>query len=335
MEANTHHKLHTIVSRLQYCLILVLFSSGIYSQQLPLYSQYNFNKFLINPANAGYNGYTSINLVAREQWTGFEGAPRTHAITVDSRILPNSYIEKDASVRKKKRMSSRSGRVGWAAHLFNDHTGPLDRTGLEGTYAYHLSFTDSQLSFGLSGMFYQFRLNKDEVILSGDPYDPLVDGIKGTVYIPDASLGVFYTTSRIHAGISAQHLLQSSVQFGDRIDDYRLYRNYNITAGYLWYLGERVSIEPSFLLRLPERSDPLLDVNADISINEKFWAGLSYRTGNAMIIYLGARFDRYFFGYAFDYNFNTLMDYTYGSHEFMAAVRFGQNARRYRWLKAF
>jgi len=313
----------------------IALSSESQAQQLPLYSQYNFNKFLINPANAGYNGYTSINLVAREQWAGFEGAPRTHAITIDSRILPNSYIEKDAPVRKKKRMSSRSGRVGWAAHLFNDHTGLLDRTGLEGTYSYHLSFADAQLSFGLSGMLYEFRLNRGEVVLSGDDYDPLLDDFNGKSYIPDASLGAFYTTTKFHAGLSAQHLLQSSVQIGDRIEDYRLYRNYNVTAGYVMYLGEKVSVEPSFLLRLPERSKPQLDINTDISFNEKFWAGLSYRTGNAMIVYLGAMFDRYFIGYAFDYNINPLMSHTYGSHEFMAAARFGTNARRYRWLKAF
>lgn len=330
-----NHFLKRILLIITGVISFVIYSTELSAQQLPIYSQYNFNKFLVNPANAGYNGYTSINLVAREQWAGFEGAPRTHAITVDSRILPNSYIEKDVSVRKKKRMSTRSGRVGWAAHVFNDHTGPLDRTGLEGTYSYHLSLADAQLSFGLSGMLYQFRLNREDVVLSGDSYDPLLNDFSGKAYIPDASFGVFYTTPKFHGGVAAQHLLQSSVQIGDRIEDYRLYRNYNVTAGYVMYVGDRVSIEPSFLLRLPERSKPQMDLNADISFNEKFWAGLSYRTGNAMIIFLGARIDRYFIGYSFDYNFNELISHTYGSHEFMAAVRFGTNARRYRWLKAF
>ena len=45
-------------------------SQSGYSQQLPVYSQYMMNKFLINPAVAGSEGYTSFNLTAREQWIG-------------------------------------------------------------------------------------------------------------------------------------------------------------------------------------------------------------------------------------------------------------------------
>ena len=41
-----------------------------FSQQLPLYSQYMMNKFLLNPAVAGSEGYTAFNITAREQWIG-------------------------------------------------------------------------------------------------------------------------------------------------------------------------------------------------------------------------------------------------------------------------
>src|SRR5512133_1613181 len=133
-------------------LILLVLKIGLSeAQQLPTYSQYTFNKFLLNPAAAGSDGYTTISVVAREQWVGLKETPRTHSITVDSRLLRNSFISKNASVRKKKRLSSRSGRVGWAGHIFNDHYGPLDRTGIEGTYAYHIAFDEGQISFGLSG----------------------------------------------------------------------------------------------------------------------------------------------------------------------------------------
>ena len=120
-------------------IILVLAFKG-WSQQSPAYSQYTFNKFILNPAAAGSEGYTTISLVAREQWIGFKGTPKTHSLSIDSRLLRNSFISKNASIRKKRRLSSRSGRVGWAANVFNDHTGPLDRTGIEGNYSYHLGF---------------------------------------------------------------------------------------------------------------------------------------------------------------------------------------------------
>jgi type IX secretion system PorP/SprF family membrane protein len=317
-------------------LFFFLFITGVKGQQLPVYSQYTFNKFLLNPAAAGSDGYTTISLVAREQWVGFKGTPKTHAITLDSRLLRNSFISKNASVRKKRRLSSRSGRIGWAAHVFSDVSGPLGRTGVEGTYAYHLAMGEGQLSFGLSGVFYQFKLNKDKVITADDEYDPLIDGIKGTLYIPDANIGIFYNSATFYGGASVMQVFQSSIQFGDdNGSDYRLKRNYNLLAGYMLELNSSVAIEPSLLLKIPTSTKAQLDINAKVYYKNNYWAGLSYRTGNALIFHFGARFDRYFVGYAFDYNINPLMQHTYGSHEFMAAVKFGDTARRYRWLNTY
>lgn len=321
------------------CALGLLFLGGgnrMYAQQLPVYSQYTFNKFLLNPAAAGAEGYTTVSLLAREQWVGFKGTPKTHAITMDSRMLRNSFISKSASVRRKKRMSSRSGRVGWAAHVFNDHTGPLDRTGIEGTYAYHVRLNEGQLSFGLSGEFYQFRLNKEKVITGDEYYDPLIDGIKGTLYIPDANFGMFYTMENFFAGASIMQIFQSSIQFGDKNEsEYRLKRNYNLMAGYSFEVSNALRIEPSFLLKIPTSANPQLDFNARLFYKEDYWGGLTFRTGNALVVFFGAKVDRYYFGYAFDYNFNKLMGHTFGSHEIMAAVKLGDTARRYRWLNTY
>jgi type IX secretion system PorP/SprF family membrane protein len=306
------------------------------AQQLPVYSQYTFNKFLLNPATAGSDGYTTVSLVAREQWVGFKGTPKTHAITIDSRLLRNSFISKNASVRKKKRLSSRSGRVGWAGHVFTDNFGQLSRTGVEGTYAYHVAIDQGQLSFGLSGVFYQFKLNKDKVDLGDEYLDPLLDGMKGTIYIPDANFGTFYTSANIFGGISVMQIFQSSIHFGDdNGSEYRLKRNYNLMAGYYYNLNSNFAIEPSMLVKIPTSSKPQLDLNAKVYYKSDYWAGLSYRTRNAMIIYFGARIDKYFVGYAFDYNFSPIGRHSYGSHEFMAAVKFGDTARRYRWLNTY
>jgi hypothetical protein len=82
---------------------------------------------------------------------------------------------------------------------------------------------------------------------------------------------------------------------------------------------------------------------------ENYWAGLSYRTGgsysiveetfkgkgSSAIIMAGLKVDKYYFGYAFDYTFNAIGARTWGSHEFMGAVKFGDNARRYRWLNRY
>ena len=77
------------------------------SQQVPLYSQYILNGFLINPAIAGSEGYTAVNITAREQWIGFKNAPGTYALSFQTRMIKNSYISRQSSVRKRRTTGSR------------------------------------------------------------------------------------------------------------------------------------------------------------------------------------------------------------------------------------
>jgi len=306
------------------------------AQQLPIYSQYTFNKFLLNPAIAGSEGYTSVNLIAREQWVGFKGTPKTHAITGESRILKNSFIFKDASVRKKRRMSSRSGRVGWGGHIFNDKNGPINRSGLKGTYAYHIDFSEYRLSFGLSIMLFQFRLKSDKLIFSDDLHDDLISGDKQSLYIPDSDFGVYLASQKFYGGISIMQIMQSAIKFGNKYDsEYGLKRHYNFMGGYIYELNDNFIIEPSFLLKVSSPFRPQLDLSTTVVYKYDYWGGISFRTGSALIIFAGTKINKYYVGYAFDYNFNSLMSHTVGSHEIMLSVKFGDSARRYKWLNIY
>ncbi|HBE43388.1 MAG TPA: hypothetical protein DDW27_19745, partial [Bacteroidales bacterium] len=130
-------------------VLLLNFSAR--AQQLPVYSQYIYNKFLINPAVAGSDGYTSWNLTAREQWVGYSGAPRTFSFSGQTRLLKRSYILKQPSARKQVFRPKSDGKVGLGGYIFSDRNGLIKRTGLQGSYAYHMWLQNStQLSFGLS-----------------------------------------------------------------------------------------------------------------------------------------------------------------------------------------
>lgn len=55
--------------------------TDLYAQQLPLYSQYMMNSFLLNPAIAGSVDYFPVILTARRQWVGINNGPSTQAIS--------------------------------------------------------------------------------------------------------------------------------------------------------------------------------------------------------------------------------------------------------------
>ena len=168
------------------CLAIIFFSIPFTSQaqQLPVYSQYMMNGFLVNPAVAGHEGYTAINVTAREQWAGMKDAPGTYAVSYQTRLLKNSYISRSASIQRRKRVMSRSGRVGYGAYAFTDMAGAFNRTGVQGTYTYHIPLDRSQLSFGVSVTGYQFRIDESKMILN-DENDELL--MNSNIDLPSSS----------------------------------------------------------------------------------------------------------------------------------------------------
>jgi type IX secretion system PorP/SprF family membrane protein len=302
------------------------------AQQQPLYSQYMMNEFLINPAAAGYDGYTSVNLTAREQWLGIENAPATHSLSWQTRILKRNYVIRSRGPNKKRFIPARSGRVGLGGSVYNDRNGMIDRTGLQLTYAYHVFIRNTQLSFGLTGSAYQFRFTGN--FEPNDP-DQFLQGLKKSVFVPDAAFGTYLLNQSWYAGFSVDQLMQSLIKIDNTksLQNYRLHRIYYLTGGlrYKWPNPD-YEFEPSFLFKTSEIMRPQADISAKLFYRDDYWLGLSYRTDYSIILMGGVHYKKLWAGYAFDYNFTNLTRYTYGSHELMLALKFGDSARRYRWL---
>ena len=78
-----------------------------------------------------------------------------------------------------------------------------------------------------------------------------------------------------------------------------------------------------------------MDLTTRVYYREDYWAGISYRTKDAIIAMVGLRYDKFYFAYAFDIALTDIRKQTMGTHELSLAVKFGENARRYRWLNSF
>jgi len=318
-------------------ILTLYFGSGLVkAQQLPLYSQYMMNGFLLNPAVAGSDGYTTFNLTAREQWVGFENAPRTHAFSIQTRILKKSFILKGTPVKRRSFKPSTKGRVGVGGYIFNDRNGLVNRTGIQLTYAYHIWLKETQLSFGLSGSAFQFRVN-DEELTFFDPREPLLSGgLRKVIYVPDANFGMYLLHIKYSAGFSVAQLFQSAIKFGNQsFGDYRILRHYYLMGAYRFNLNIDYQLEPSVLIKTTEQLLIQADINFKIYYKNDYWAGLSFRTSGALIAMAGVRVNQFYFGYAFDYTLTSIRKHSFGSHEVMIALKLGDNARRYRWLDRY
>ena len=67
-------------------ILFFVFGQGLLAQQKPQYSQYYQNLAVLNPAATGKENSVSIRAGFRNQWVGFEGAPKTSYLTLGTPI---------------------------------------------------------------------------------------------------------------------------------------------------------------------------------------------------------------------------------------------------------
>ena len=288
---------------------LFIFSMiSLKAQQLPLYSQYMMNGFLLNPAMAGSVEYTPIRLTARTQWVGINDAPKTFALSGHT-LFSNK-------------------KVGVGGYIYSDMFGPISRTGIQGAFAYHLPLDgmNSKLAFGISMSAYQFRLAENKLSLINDN-DPAISYGVESKFLPDATFGMHIYNTQYFVGVSATQLFQFKVDVGNT-DQNKMVRHYYALAGYKFNAGKEFEIEPSLMFKATEVSPMQLDVNLKAYYLKNYWLGVSYRTNDAMVAMLGIKVNQYYIGYAFDYTMSNIMDYSNGSHEILIGVNLGEDSNK-------
>lgn len=308
--------------------------SMVYGQELPVFNQYFFNEFLINPAAAGSDGYTTICLTADEQMTGIKGAPKTHSINFQTRLYNNSFIRRDVPVRRKYKHAQRRGRVGLGANILYDWNGIFERTSGKFSYAYHITVRASQFSFGLALKLSYLGINEKRMVLS-ETSSYLEDKDINVLISPDYTAGIYYSSKQLNVGISVDNLMQSAISYTSYPSSHNFKRVVNITAGYRSQLNSNFMIEPSFYFRTANFDSYQFDVGLRTFYKDDFWFGASYKTGNIISYLGGVKINRIYIGYLYNNCGSALSKYTYGNYELMIALKLGDNSRRYRWLRRY
>lgn len=295
--------------RILIAMIIPLFGiMDVQAQQIPLYSQYQQNPFLYNPARTGENDNTYLYGVYRRQWTDIAGSPETVALTVDGPL------------KNKK--------IGLGAYLYSDRTDLIERLGGNFSYAYFFNFKDDhRFSLGLSAGVQQIRVNMDRANPS-DANDPLLQSNLKSGITFEGNVGFNYYLKGFKLGFSIPQLVQTKVQDlnSNSALDYQLARHYLLMASYEVSLAnDKFFIEPGAMFRMTKGGEFQVDGMAKFSYKRLAWLSVAYRYDYAMTVGAGVQLhDRLSLGYATDISINGLQGYTSGTHEVMIGLKFGK-----------
>lgn len=272
------------------------------AQQIPNLTQYMYNFYSINPAATGISENIPVSFCFRKLWAGIKGSPSVQ------------YLSGHIGFKEN---------MGAGAKIFNYQAGPIRKTGLELTYSYHIDINSqgTKLSFGLSTMLYQYFLNKSSLSVE-NPDDIIFSGVERTI-VPDAFIGLFLYNTNYHIGLSVPQLFNRNIDLKtDKILQQKQVRHYYLHGGYLYKINEEWSVDPSLLLKFVEAGLFQIDLNLLASYKKNLHFGISFRSGDALMLILGYTYNNIRIGYSFDFIFNRLRMNTFGSHEVLLQNNF-------------
>lgn len=284
------------------CLAVVSFS-----QQLPMYSQYMFNKLLLNPAVTGNSEALELRITARQQWVGVDKAPSTQIISGHVRL--------------------NNGTMGVGGVIFADRFGPESKIGLQGNYSYILPIFNekSRLAFGLSFQVFQYQMDYAN-FTSLDADDPVLAYNKENSWLPESDFGIYLYGAKYFAGLSGNQLIGLPVKIGgDEVNLNSLIRHYNLIGGYTFALNGNFSLEPSVLLKGTFKTPFQADINIKGIYQRDYWLAFSYRTSGDIIGMLGITYKDFVFGFAYDFATSKLMQYQNGTFEIVLGYNIAMN----------
>lgn len=249
--------------------IIIIFLERAYAQQTPVFSSYNYNTVLINPAHAGYYADLDLAMTTNGYFNSVEGSPKNFDLSVNKL----TWGEK----------------IGLAAGISHDQIGVTNTTNFFTSYSYKIyydsdykygkwwAYDPNIISFGVTAGAMIYNENLTQLGIENDP--KFQENVNS--FTPTFGVGFLYNRDHIYFGLSSPNLLNSAFNSSNNTNLKNVYYSY---FGYKFFTNrfEEVLINPSLLFKYVEGAPFQADLNLLINYKNKVEFGGGYRTSKTL-----------------------------------------------------
>ena len=279
-------------------VLLMMAGSVANGQSDIILTQQWFSRINMNPAATGNSDNVDVFLLNRQQWVGFDNAPKTTIMNA------HTYFN---SIQSGLGMSLLYDKLGVSHQTVNAML----------AYAYHIDLTNEiLLSTGLSGGLYNSNWDpgRNEFPDKGNITNEL-DMNKSSRSVADFNAGLELNGYGITLGASMTHLLNAR-----STDDHKPWRGLYAYLRYSTTIDWDYDIVPGVIYRYANFGH-FLDFNLLCYYKKKYWAGVSFRPDNSFAALLGIEFGMFRVGYSYDRSIGGFSSLAANTHEVMLSVR--------------
>lgn len=318
-------------------ITFLVFTGVAFGQQEAQFSQYYNNMYYFNPAAGGLTNTIQFESGFRKQWMNLEGSPMSTFISGHSQIRLNSFkseVIDEFNVDKESAFESPINSIGRDKHvvggmMFRDQIGPFAKTAVMASYAYHLRFSKkTMIGLGMRAGWSNFGINSAKVILHDEDDIEYANFLtrNSNQSIFDIQAGLTFYGEGFVFGLSSTQLLQSDLLIDQILTQSNFGRHWFAFGMYKFPINDEYTVEPHFMLQTIGGAPASLNIGSRVHYNNRFWANLGYRLGDAINVGAGMNiFGNFRFGYSYDFSAGAVQQFNNSVHELMLGFVIGNN----------
>lgn len=279
-----------------------MFSSTYFAQQLPLSTNYVLNNYAYNPAVAGSKSHAVVNINYRNQWVGFQDAPKTFIVSLHS------------AIGKQKKAA-----IG--VLINSDNSGLISKTSSYLTFGYHVKLNETyKLGLGISAGMIQYKIKLYDAKVA-DSGDDVLTGSTLSSSVFESNGGLYLYSDKLFFGVSTYQYLGNKIAWKDSKSN--LSPHFYATLGYTFKVSKTLSLQPTALLKFNNPTPLQPEFSLRGFYKNAFWLGCSYRMNDAVSAMVGLTIkEKLTIGYSYDISVSKIKSYTSGSHEISISYQF-------------
>lgn len=295
------------MTRIIFIFILSAVVGQLSAQQESQFTHFMYNQQYLNPGYVGVRDVPTFMGIYRNQWLGYEGAPKSFQFAFNTPLFKN---------------------VGFGLSASNHKIGITNTWYTNMAYSYNLQLTKSvAVRLGLQGSMKYFSINfSDESVFVLDQDDQsIANGMAANRYSGNIGAGAYLTVEdNLFVGLSVPHFLRTNMGFNrETLETAFDQPHFYLMAGGMFALdkAEKIHLKPALLAKYTENAPFDMDINVSVMFNRELQVGLSYRLGGDG---MGESLDLLLYyqlstqlglGVAYDFTLSELGSYNSGTFE--------------------
>lgn len=284
-----------------FILLVVGMTTISWGQNGANYALFPYQMNFVNPAYAGAQEVTSIQLSSRNQWVSIENAPKVTSFAASTPYKNN---------------------LGLGLNVLNSSIFVEQKTVVSADASYKLVLSESsQLYLGLRGGGYFYNVDPLSLTTYGGVSDPSQQA--QTSFTPVIGMGAYWKNENFWLSYSIPQLIKLG-KLDAAVNSAILVQHY-LAAGATFPIGGSLSLKPAFIVRKIGEQKPYSQFSGALAFQESVELGASYLTAGAAavtgLVRIGSFLD---VGYAYETSTKSrLGGLKNQTHEFFVHVKLG------------